>query len=76
MWTAALSWISSVLQGLFLAAYKAASLIFLALWRGEKGRRKVAEHVLGIRDEQLKIANRVKLRRDELLRRMRKRKRS
>ena len=73
MWLVVGKFVGGLLRSLFLAAYKAASLIFLALWRGEKARRKMAENIAEIRKKQLEIANRNKLRRDELLERMRRR---
>ncbi len=70
-----IGWVGDAFSGLFNAAYKASTLIFLALWRGEKGKRVALAKKVRLQEKQLEIANRRKLRRDELLKRMRGRKR-
>lgn len=67
--------IGSFVSGLFSAAYKWAAAIFAALWMKWKGRAQHAEDVLEKKDRMAEVDAKPKYRRDELLKRMRERKR-
>lgn len=67
--------ISSFFGGLLSSLRKWADILFVAWWATDRQKKKHAEKVNKVKDKQLEIAARPKLRRDAILKRMFSRKR-